>query len=226
MCRWLMFAMLIVFTGNVFAQETDDTTACRGPWRLEYQMMIGNVRVTDIEDIPQPKIGAVSQSSGFLLGLEYRLGNDWSLYGGAHVNSRQGMAMADGIPFELQENGLDIPILLRVNRWVPLGGLLPSVGFEAGIGPYYGMVFGMKAYELPEVFQPRAIGADADAFAYHHLGILAELRFRIRLTERDAVSVGVHVAQDLLTFGAGDDQPIIPRFSLGGIAIGYSRPIF
>lgn len=227
MGRWMIVVTLLVLAVSLHAQEMPDSAACKSPWQLEYQMMVGSVKVLDIEDIPQPKIGAASQGGGFMLGLEYRLGDDWSLYAGVHAVVRQGLAMADGLPFELSESGLDIPLLLRVDSWSPFGGILPpAVGFEAGIGPYYGMVFGMEAREIPGVTLPRVVDANADAFAYHHLGFLAEIRFRIRLNERDHVSVGIHVAQDLLTFGASDDQPIVPRFNMGGIAIGYSRPLF
>jgi hypothetical protein len=227
MGRWMIVVTLFVLAGSLRAQEMPDSTACRSPWRLEYQMMVGSVKVLDIEDIPQPKIGAASQGGGFMFGLEYRLGEDWSLYAGVHAVSRQGLAMADGIPFELLESGLDIPLLLRTDSWSPFGGLLPpAVSFVVGVGPYYGMVFGMKAYELPGVTQRLAVGADAGAFGYHHLGILAELRIRLRPNERDDVTVGIHTAQDLLTFGASDSQPIVPRFNMIGIAIGYSRPAF
>ena len=227
MGRSFAVLLIILCSGSLLAQEAVDTSACSSPWRLEYQMMLGSVKVLDIEDIPQPKIGAASQGGAFMLGLEYRLGDDWSLYGGVHAAFRQGLAMADGTLFELQESGLDIPILLRVDSWSPLAGILPpAVGFSVGIGPYYGMVFDMEARELPGVPLPRVAGVKAEAFEYHHLGILAEGRFRLRLNERDEVSVGIHVAQDLLTFGAPDSQPIVPRFNIGGIAIGYSRPVF
>lgn len=227
MGRWMLVVTLFVLAGSLCAQEMPDSAACKSPWRLEYQMMVGSVKVLDIEDIPQPKIGAASQGGAFMLGLEYRLGDNWSLYAGVHTAFRQGLAMADGMPFELSESGLDIPLMLRVDSWSPLAGILPpAVGFAVGIGPYYGMVFGMEARELPGVSLPRIADVKADAFEYHHLGILAEGRFRLRLNARDEVSVGIHVVQDLLTFGAPDDQPIVPRFNIGGIAIGYSRPVF
>ena len=226
MGRFLMLALLLSNVTLLSAQEAPDADKEKSPWRLEYQMMMGNSRVFEIEDIEQPKVGTVSQSGTFALGLEYRLGDDWSLYSGLHMNFRQGQAWADGTPFELQENGLDIPLMLRTDSWSPLAGILPTVAFQVGIGVSYGMLFSMKAHEIPGVSQPRAIGADADFFDYHHLALLAELRFRVRISERDEVSVGVHTLQDLLTFGAADNQPIVPKFQIGGISIGYSRPIF
>lgn len=226
MGRFLMLVLLLSNAMLLSAQEATDMDKERSPWRLEYQVMMGNSRVFEIEDIDQPKVGTVSQSEAFALGLEYRLGDNLSLYSGLHVNFRQGQAWADGTPFELRENGLDIPLMLRTESWFPLAGVLPTVAFQAGIGVSYGMLFSMKAHEVPGVSQPLAIGADADFLDYHHLSLLAELRFRVRLSERDEVSVGVHTLQDLLTFGAADNQPIIPKFQVGGISIGYSRPIF
>ncbi len=226
MRRFLITVLLLSNVIMLSAQEAPDGDKEKSPWRGEYGVMIGSVHVAEIEGIDQPMVGTTSQSGAFMLGLEYRLGEDWSLYGGVHFNFRQGQAWANGIPFALGENGLDIPILLRVDSWIPLGIILPAVGFEASAGPYYGMLFGLTVREIPGVSQPKAVGADADFFDYHHLGILAELRIRIRISERDDVSVGVYTVQDIVTFGAADDQPIVPKFEIGGISIGFSRPIF
>ena len=72
---------------------------------------------------------------------------------------------------------------------------------------------------------PHRAGANAGFMDYHHVGPLAEMRWRIRLIERNDVSVGIYIMQDLATFG-GDNIPILPKFNLGGVAISFSRPIY
>ena len=225
MKSWVLVTLMFINGVTLFAQEIEEDTTQISPWRIEFQIMSGTSKVMEIKDFEQPKVGTASQSGSFMIGLEYRLGENWSLYSGIHTNFRQGQAWANGIPFELMESGLDIPILLRVRIWNPLG-ILPAVGLEAGIGPYYGLVSGLKAYEIPGVVQPLARGADVGFFGYHHLGVIAELRIRLRISELDEVIVSVHGLQDLATFGADDNLPVVPKFNLGGIAIGFSRPVF
>ncbi|MFZ1729021.1 MAG: hypothetical protein WBQ23_13790 [Bacteroidota bacterium] len=225
MGRLLILAILLINVSLLTAQERADTTAQNSAWRLEYRVTLGNSSVLDIEGYPQPKVGPVSQGGEFALGLEYMLGNDWSLYTGVHSPFRNGQAWANGQPFTMQESGLIIPVLFRTGHWNPLG-VLPSVSLEAGIGPYYGLVTLLKVYEIPGVSQPLARAADAGIFSYHHLGLMADLRMRLKLDGGNEVSVGIHTTQDLVTFGAHKTIPIVPRFSFGGISIGFSRPIF
>src|SRR5690606_24476223 len=90
MARWLFVAFLIGGFLPVSAQQSSVAGSDSSCWRLEFQMLTGTARVLDIEDIPQPTVGTASQSGGFLLGLEYRLGDNWSLYSGVHVMFRQG----------------------------------------------------------------------------------------------------------------------------------------
>jgi hypothetical protein len=142
-----------------------------------------------------------------------------------HFPDCSGQAWANGQPFSLQESRFDIPLLLRVGSWLPLG-VLPALSLEAGGGPYYGFVTGLKVYEIPGVPQPLAHDADAGAFDYHHLGFIADLRCRLKLEGGSEFSVGIHTARDLLTFGADENLPIVPRFNITGISIAFSRPIF
>ncbi len=158
------------------------------------------------------------------MGLEYVLGSDWSLYAGVHLPFCNGQAWANGQPFTLHESAVDIPLMLRHGHWYPLG-LFPRLSFETAVGPYYGFVTGLEAHEIPGVPQPLAHDADAGWFDYHHLGVMVDLRGRLMLDGRNEFSVGLHITQNLLSFGADDKLPIVPRFSMVGISIGFSRPI-